>query len=86
MITPLKDFVLIKELKPDEVTSSGIIIPEETDQEPPMQGIIMKIGAEVSVLCEGQKVMFHRYGFDEIEYEKEKLLVGKAEHIFAIYD
>lgn len=40
---PLHDRVLIKPFKPEEVTSSGIIIPDSA-QEKPIQGEVLAVG------------------------------------------
>lgn len=84
MITPLKDFVLIKELKPENITASGIVIPDQVDQEPPTQGTVIETGWDVKEIKKNDVVMFRRYGFEEVQVEKESYLIGKEEHIFAV--
>lgn len=84
MIKPLKDFVLIKEITLEEQTASGIIIPDQVDQEPPTQGIVVEKGDKVTEIEIGNTVMFRRYGMEEIEVDKVKYLIGQEEHIFAV--
>ena len=42
-LKPLHDRVLIKPFKPEEITSSGIIIPDSA-QEKPVQGEVLAVG------------------------------------------
>ena len=79
---PLKDFVLLQELPKDESTTSGIIIPETTDQEPPMQGKVIEVGELCKIVQKDDVVMFRRYGFEEIQIDKVSYLVGSENNIF----
>ena len=80
-LKPLQDYVLLKELKPEEVTESGIFIPEDVDKEK-NQGIVVEVGDKsVKSVEKGDKVLFLSYGFNEVEIEKEKYLIGKEENV-----
>ena len=81
MLKPLRDFVLLKELKPEELSASGIVLPDGLDKER-NQGVIVDKGEECKLPVKiGDKVLFRSYGFDEVEIEKEMYLVGKEENI-----
>ena len=43
-IEPLYDKVVIKPLDEEEVTASGIVLPETVDKEKPMQGTVVAVG------------------------------------------
>ena len=78
---PLQDFVLLKELKPEEKTESGIVLPEEIDRER-NQGVIVSRGEGCKLpVVDGDRVLVRSYGFDEVEIEGEKYLVGKEDNI-----
>ena len=78
---PLQDFVLLKELKPEEKTESGIVLPEEIDRER-NQGAVVSKGETCELPVEvSDKVLVRSYGFDEVEIEGEKYLIGKEENI-----
>ena len=81
-LQPLKNYVLIKEQEKSEITDSGIVIPEGFDMEPPTQGTVVETGSMCDVVKKDDLVMFHRYGFEEIEIDKEKYLIGEEENIF----
>jgi chaperonin GroES len=91
---PLKDGVLVKEIKKEEKTESGIILPENHEKEGPLKGQVIAVGEgkrgvngeliSVSVK-EGDEILFKKgYGVDEIEIEKEKYLIMKEDDIIGI--
>lgn len=92
-IKPLFSNVIVKPIAEDEVTKSGIVLPETVDKERPEKGEIVAIG-EGKSLENGQKqpmsvkvgdiVMFRKYSPDEIKYEDQDYLVIKEEDILAI--
>lgn len=93
-ITPLHDRVVIKPLSEEEInkTPSGIIIPETVSKEKPEQGIVVAVGEgkwDDGVLVPmrvkvGDKVVFSRYGYDEVKIEGTEYYVLREENILAI--
>lgn len=92
-IEPLYDKVVIKPLQEEEVTESGIVLPETVDKEKPMQGEVVAVGPGKSLdngetrtpsVKEGDKVLFTKYAPDEIEIDKEEYLVIEEEKILGI--
>jgi len=94
-IKPLNDHVIIKPITEEEATKAGIILPETVDKEKPEKGEVLAVGpgkllenggrAPMSVKV-GDKVMFKKYGPDEIKVDDEELLVIKEEDIIAILE
>lgn len=92
-IEPLYDKVVIKPLNEEEVTASGIVLPDTVDKEKPMQGEVIAVGpgkrlsngktVPMSVKV-GDKVLFTKYAPDEIEIEKEEYLVLEESKILGI--
>jgi len=91
-IKPLGDRVVVRPLTDEEagtVSASGIIIPDSAKKEKPEQGIVVasgpgkwdedgekRIPMEVKV---GDKIVFSKYGFDEIKVaEKDYFLVSES--------
>ena len=80
-VKPLGDRVLVKPLEAKEVKKGGIIIPD-TVKEKPQEGEVIALGTgkitdegkkipmEVKV---GEKILFKKYGGDEIK-------IGDVEH------
>lgn len=92
-IEPLHDKVVIKPLTEEEVTASGIVLPDTVDKEKPEQGEVVAVGpgkrlengdiAPMSVK-EGDKVLFTKYAPDEVEIEDEKFLVIDEDKILGV--
>lgn len=96
-LKPLADRVVVRPLTDEEagtVSKSGIIIPDTAKKDKPEQGIVMAVGAgkwdedgekripmEVKV---GDKVMFSKYGFDEMKVEDKEYYVLSESSILAI--
>lgn len=94
-IKPLNDKVIIKPLSKEEVTASGIVIPDTVDKEKPMEGEVIAVGpgkldehgkrVPMSVKV-GQKVLFTKYAPDEVELDGEEFLVIDEEKILGIIE
>ena len=92
-IKPIHDKVVIKPIVKDEVTKSGIVLPDTVDKERPEEGKVVAVGAG-RILDNGQVspmsvkiddiVMFKKYSPDEIEIDGEDYLVISESDIMAI--
>lgn len=92
-IEPLHDKVVIRPASPEEVTASGLVIPQTASEEKPMQGEVVAVGpgkllkngerAPMSVK-EGQTVLFTKYAPDEVEVDGEDYLVIDEDKILGI--
>ena len=94
-IKPLSDYILIEPIKEEEKTKSGILLPETADKERPEQGKVIAVGPgkrndsgnlipmDIKV---GQKVLFTKYGPNEIKVEDKEYLIAKEEDILAIIE
>jgi len=94
-IKPLNDKVVVKPLKQEEVTKSGIVLPDTAREEKPEQGEVVAVGpgkllengnrAGMSVK-EGDRVLFTKYSPDEVEISGEKYLVIEEEKILGVVE
>lgn len=86
-IKPLADRVLIKPTPAEEVTMSGIIIPDSA-KEKPLRGTVLAVGNgtkdEEMHLKEGDNVLYGKYAGTEIEFEGEKYLIMRQADVFAV--
>ncbi|MGX7593000.1 co-chaperone GroES [Candidatus Karelsulcia muelleri] len=84
-IIPISDRVLIKPLKAEKKTKSGIILPENA-KENPQEGLILSVGKEVTntMLKVGEKVLFKKYSGTQINYKKKKYLIIHTNDLLAI--
>ncbi len=86
-IKPLADRVLINPSPAEEVTVSGIIIPDSA-KEKPLKGTVLAVGNgtkdEEMVVKEGDTVLYGKYAGTEIEVEGSKYLIMRQSDILAI--
>lgn len=73
-VKPLGDRVLVKQLSTEEVTKSGIILPDTADKEKKAQGTIIAVGNGDEItklgLKVGDTVVFGKYSGDEVELDE----------------
>lgn len=88
-IKPLADRVLILPTAAEEVTVSGIIIPDSA-KEKPLKGEVVAAGGgtkdEEMVLKTGDKVIFGKYAGTEIEFEGVKYLIMRQADVLAVVE
>lgn len=94
-IKPISDHVLIEPIKEEEKTKTGILLPETAEKERPEQGKIIAVGPgrkdktgkiipmEVKP---GDKVLFTKYGPNEIKIDNKEYLIAREEDILAILE
>jgi len=86
-VKPLADRVLIKPTVAEEVTASGIIIPD-TAKEKPLKGTVLAIGPgtkdEPMELKVGDVVLYGKYAGTEVEIEHEKVMIMRQNEVLAI--
>lgn len=86
-IKPLSDRVLIEPTAAEEVTASGIIIPDSA-KEKPLKGKVIAVGGglkdEPMVLKEGDEVLYGKYAGTEIEFEGVKYLMMRQSDVLAV--
>lgn len=86
-IKPLADRVLIEPVAAEEVTMSGIIIPDSA-KEKPLRGKVLAVGCgtkdEEMILKEGDTVLYGKYAGTEIEMDGIKYLMMRQADVLAI--
>ncbi len=80
-VRPLGNRILVKQLSTEEVTKSGIILPETADKEKKAQGKIVAVGNGEDIsklgLKIGDTVVFGKYAGEEVEIDEDG---AKAEY------
>ncbi len=86
-VKPLADRVLIQPTAAEEVTASGIIIPDSA-KEKPLQGTVLAVGNgtkdEEMVLKAGDKVLYGKYAGTEVEIDGDKVLIMRQNEVLAV--
>lgn len=86
-IKPLADRVLIQPAAAEEVTASGIIIPDSA-KEKPLKGKVLAVGNgtkdEEMALKAGDNVLYGKYSGTEIDLDGEKVLIMRQNEVLAV--
>lgn len=91
-IKPLSDYVVVKALT-EELTKSGIVLPDSVSKERPEKGEVVAIGEgkvlengarSVMTVKIGDKVMFKKYSPDTIKIDGEEYLIIRESDVIAI--
>ena len=92
-IKPLLDNVLIRPLDAQNSTASGILLPDSAKEKPQI-GLVMAVGAgayddgkliPVNVKV-GQKVMYKKWGGEEVKVKNEEWTIVKQGDILAVVE
>jgi chaperonin GroES len=94
-IKPLSDHILIEPVKEDEKTKSGIFLPETASKERSEEGKVIAVGSgkrtdegkmlPMSVKV-GDKVLFTKYGPNEIKVDGKEYLIAREDDILAVIE
>lgn len=91
-IQPLFDYVLVKPLAQEEVTASGIVLPD-TAKEKPQIGEIMAVGPGAHndqgklmpmLVKKGQKVLYKKWGGNEVKVGSDEWLLIEQKDVMAV--
>jgi chaperonin GroES len=89
-IKPIGDRILVEPVTAEEVTKSGIVLPDTIDKEKKAEGNIVSIGAGEKVsklgLTVGQKVIFGQYSGDEVKVDDKEYKILGHEDILAVIE
>lgn len=94
-IKPLSNNVIIEQLKEEEKTKGGILLPQSAEKERPQQGKVISVGPGRTNnqgkiipmnVKKGDIVLFSKYSPQEIKVEDKEYLVLKEEDILAIIE
>jgi chaperonin GroES len=93
-LKPLGDRVVVEPIEQEEMTASGLVLPE-TAKEKPQKGLVIaagpgardesgkRVSLDVSV---GEVVLFAKYAGTEFKVDGKKLLILKESDLLAIVE
>ena len=93
-LKPLGDRIVVKPTPREEMTKSGIVLPD-TAKERPQEGSILSVGPgrtlddgkrEPMEVSAGQKVLFQKYAGTEFKLDEEELLILSQKDILAVLE
>ncbi|MBU3691881.1 MAG: co-chaperone GroES [Solirubrobacterales bacterium] len=94
-LRPLFDQVVIKELEPDRMRKSGLVVPPGTSETPPQQGIVLDVGEGVDwwkaagvemPVKPGDHVVFPASAGTWVEVDDERLLVCRVVELLGVLE
>ena len=94
-LRPLFDRVVIKELEPDRMRSSGLLVPPGSNEPPPQHGIVLAVGQGVDwwesagvqmPVRPGDHVVFPASAGAWVEVDEERLLVCRVTELLGILE
>ncbi len=89
-IKPIGNRLLVKAIKEEEMTKSGIILPETIDKEKKAQGEIVALGIGKKLarleLKAGDKVIFSKYAGEEIKMDNEDFKILNYDEVLAVIE
>ena len=94
VLKPLEDRIVVEPLEAEQVTASGLVIPD-TAKEKPQEGKVIAVGpgrfddkgARVPVDVQvGDVVLYSKYGGTEVKYSGEEYLVLSARDVLAVIE
>ncbi len=94
-LKPLTDRVIVKPASQEEVTKSGIVLPDTARGERPEKGEVLAVGPgkvlengqrqEMSVKV-GDTVVFTKYAPNEVKIDGEEVLIIREDDIMAVVE
>ena len=93
-LKPLGNRVVVEPIEQEEVTASGIVLPE-TAKEKPQKGTVLAVGPgdrdedgdRIPMdVKEGDTVLFAKYSGTEIKMDSKKLLILRESDILAVVE
>jgi chaperonin GroES len=93
-LKPLGDRLIIEPIEQEEMTASGIVLPE-TAKEKPMQGKVLAVGPGARKedgsrtpldVKEGDTVLYAKYAGTEVKIRDSKYLILKETDVLAVVE
>jgi len=94
IIRPLFDRVLIEQVKAQETTAGGLIIPDSA-QNPPQEAVVIAVGegkrnsnGELNPIgvSVGDRVIFSQYSGTKVEYDGKSYILMNVADLFAVVE
>ena len=93
-LKPLGDRIVVQPTPREEMTKSGIVLPD-TAKERPQEGTILSVGPgrtlddgsrEAMEVQAGQKILFQKYAGTEFKLDDEELLILSQKDVLAVIE
>lgn len=94
-LQPASGYILLEPEEAETKTASGIVLPDTASGEKPQMGKVLAVGADeimdngtkrTSAAKVGDKVVYKKWGGNEIKLEGREYLFVKFEDVLAVYN
>jgi len=83
-VQAVNDKIIVEVLKQEESTKGGIIVPENVIVEPQIYGRVLSVGEEITTINEGDILLFHRNGGQDIVLDRRVIKVLSYGELYGI--
>jgi chaperonin GroES len=90
-VVPLTDHIVLRQVQMEEMTSSGLVIPDSA-KEKPQHGLVAAVGpgkmndagvVDTIDLREGDRVLYQKYTGQDITVDKEDYIIIRFQDVLA---
>jgi len=90
-VVPLTDHIVLKSVEEEEITASGLVIPDSA-KERPQHGHVVSVGpgkmndagvVETIDLKEGDRILYQKYTGQEVTVDKVEYIVIRFQDVLA---
>ncbi len=93
-VVPVTDHIVLKAVKSEEMTASGLVIPDSA-KETPQHGVVVATGPgkvneaghmETMDLAAGDRILYQKYTGQEVTVDSEDYIVIRFQEVLATLD
>ncbi|GMU40427.1 MAG: 10 kDa chaperonin [Chloroflexota bacterium] len=93
-VVPLTDHIILKAVKQEEITTSGLVIPDSA-KEAPQHGLVVAVGPgkrnekgdlDVIDLKDGDRILYQKYTGQEVTVDSVEYIVIRFQDVLARLD
>jgi chaperonin GroES len=93
-VVPLTDHIILKRVAEEEMTTSGLVIPDSA-KEKPQHGVVLAVGpgkmndsgvVETLAVNAGDRILYQKYTGQEVTVDQEDYIVIRFQDVLARLD
>jgi chaperonin GroES len=93
-VVPLTDHIILKPVKQEEITTSGLVIPDSA-KEAPQHGLVVSVGPgkrnekgelDAIELKDGDRILYQKYTGQEVNVDSTDYIVIRFQDVLARLD
>jgi chaperonin GroES len=93
-LRPLMGYLLVEPVAAETKTASGLYLPDSAQEKPAGQGVVVGVGADIvmngqsftSPVKMGDRVVYKKWGGDEVKIEGVEYKLVKFEDVMGVFE